>query len=181
MFKISLITTLLLGLLSGSLPCQAGISDAEAVNRAGMQRMLITSTALTSLNLCGNHLGDLKHADEIIYLDQGKIVERGTFDALVNISETPRSLLPKQMDPHGSMANQALQQSKQQPKQLSHGVAHIHSTYNNTVITVTTTGGDTVLWGSCGTAGFKGARREVTVTAGQQAEDLRGGMRAGGS
>ncbi len=49
MLKISLITTLLLGLLSGSLPCQAGISDAEAVNRAGMQRMLSQRIAKTYL------------------------------------------------------------------------------------------------------------------------------------
>ena len=40
MFKILLPTSLLLGLLAGSLSCQAAISDAEAVNRAGMQRML---------------------------------------------------------------------------------------------------------------------------------------------
>jgi len=40
MFKILLPTSLLLGLLAASLPCQAAISDAEAVNRAGMQRML---------------------------------------------------------------------------------------------------------------------------------------------
>ena len=39
MFKFPLTIALLLGLL-GSFPCQAGISDAEAVNRAGMQRML---------------------------------------------------------------------------------------------------------------------------------------------
>ena len=49
MLKISLITTLLLGLLFGSLPCQAGISDAEAVNRAGMQRMLSQRIAKTYL------------------------------------------------------------------------------------------------------------------------------------
>lgn len=40
MFKILLPTSLLLGLLAASLPCQAAISDAEAVNRAGLQRML---------------------------------------------------------------------------------------------------------------------------------------------
>ena len=49
MLKISLITTLLLGLLAGSLPCQAGISDAEAVNRAGLQRMLSQRIAKTYL------------------------------------------------------------------------------------------------------------------------------------
>ncbi|MFP5338216.1 MAG: type IV pili methyl-accepting chemotaxis transducer N-terminal domain-containing protein [Gammaproteobacteria bacterium] len=40
MFKILLPTSLLLGLLAASSPCLAAISDAEAVNRAGMQRML---------------------------------------------------------------------------------------------------------------------------------------------
>ncbi|OCX93690.1 MAG: hypothetical protein BFD77_11765 [Pseudomonas sp. CO183] len=40
MFRFLLPTSLLLGLLTASLSCQAAISDAEAVNRAGMQRML---------------------------------------------------------------------------------------------------------------------------------------------
>ena len=62
--------------------------------------------------------------------------------------------------------------SKQQATQLTHGVAHVHSTYNNTVITVTTTGGDTVLWGSCGTVGFKGARRSTYYAAQVAAEDV---------
>ena len=46
-----------------------------------------------------------------------------------------------------------------QKAQVSHGVAHVHTTYNNTIISVTTAEGDTVLWGSCGTVGLKGARR----------------------
>src|SRR5690606_13837 len=40
MFQHLLPASLLLGLLLGALPCQAAISDAEAVNRAGLQRML---------------------------------------------------------------------------------------------------------------------------------------------
>ena len=48
MFTFPLTIALLLGLL-GSLPCQAGISDAEAVNRAGMQRMLSQRIAKTYL------------------------------------------------------------------------------------------------------------------------------------
>jgi len=49
MFKILPPTALLLGLLTASAPCQAGISDAEAVNRAGLQRMLGQRIAKTYL------------------------------------------------------------------------------------------------------------------------------------
>jgi len=59
-----------------------------------------------------------------------------------------------------------------QKAQVSHGVAHVHTTYNNTIISVTTAEGDTVLWGSCGTVGFKGARRATYYAAQVAAEDV---------
>ncbi|MGY8821936.1 MAG: type IV pili methyl-accepting chemotaxis transducer N-terminal domain-containing protein [Pseudomonadales bacterium] len=58
MFKFPLTIALLLGLL-GSLPCQAGISDAEAVNRAGMQRMLSQRIAKTYLMIGTDTRADL--------------------------------------------------------------------------------------------------------------------------
>jgi small subunit ribosomal protein S11 len=44
-------------------------------------------------------------------------------------------------------------------------VAHIQSTFNNTIITITTSGGDTVSWGSSGAIGFKGAKKGTPFAA----------------
>jgi len=46
------------------------------------------------------------------------------------------------------------------------GVVHIKATFNNTVITITDTKGDTICWASAGTSGFKGSRKS-TPFAGQ--------------
>jgi small subunit ribosomal protein S11 len=48
---------------------------------------------------------------------------------------------------------------------LSSGQVHIHATFNNTIITVTDTDGNTVAWGSAGSAGFKGSRKSTPFAA----------------
>jgi small subunit ribosomal protein S11 len=55
-------------------------------------------------------------------------------------------------------------------KNISEGVAHIHSTFNNTIVTITDHQGNVVAWSSAGTMGFKGSRKG-TPFAGQQAAD----------
>ena len=62
------------------------------------------------------------------------------------------------------------------------GVAHVSATFNNTTITITDMGGNTVAWGSAGKAGFKGYKKSTpfaaTVAAEQAArEALSVGMR----
>ncbi|MBN1444751.1 MAG: 30S ribosomal protein S11 [Candidatus Omnitrophica bacterium] len=52
------------------------------------------------------------------------------------------------------------------------GVAHIKATFNNTVITITDMGGRVLLWGSGGTAGFKGTRKGTPFAAQLVAENL---------
>ena len=46
------------------------------------------------------------------------------------------------------------------------GVAHVKATFNNTIVTITDTKGDTLCWASAGTSGFKGSRKS-TPFAGQ--------------
>jgi small subunit ribosomal protein S11 len=48
---------------------------------------------------------------------------------------------------------------------LSHGQVHIHTTFNNTIITITDLQGNTVVWGSAGSAGFKGSRKSTPYAA----------------
>lgn len=51
-------------------------------------------------------------------------------------------------------------------------VAHVKSTFNNTLVSITTTGGDVVMRGSCGQLGFRGARKGTPFAATQVANRL---------
>jgi small subunit ribosomal protein S11 len=55
---------------------------------------------------------------------------------------------------------------KKARRNVTVGVAHIKATFNNTVITITDTKGETLCWASAGTCGFKGSRKS-TPFAGQ--------------
>ena len=51
------------------------------------------------------------------------------------------------------------------------GLAHIHATFNNTIITITDTNGNALSWSSAGARGFKGSRKSTPYAAGVAAED----------
>ena len=55
-------------------------------------------------------------------------------------------------------------------KNIPHGQVHIHTTFNNTVITITDTLGNTVSWASAGTMGIKGSKKSTPFAAGMAAE-----------
>lgn len=55
-------------------------------------------------------------------------------------------------------------------KNVPHGEVHIHTTFNNTVITVTDAEGNTVSWASAGTMGIKGSKKSTPFAAGMAAE-----------
>ena len=50
------------------------------------------------------------------------------------------------------------------------GQAHIHSTYNNTIVTITDQEGNVISWASAGTLGFKGSKKSTPFAAGMSAE-----------
>src|SRR5512143_3148696 len=56
-------------------------------------------------------------------------------------------------------------------KMVSEGVAHIHSTFNNTIITITDPVGATIAWSSAGSVGFKGSRKGTPFAAQLAAEN----------
>ncbi len=60
---------------------------------------------------------------------------------------------------------------KKTRKEIGFGVAHIQSTFNNTIITITDNVGATVVWASAGTSGFKGARKGTPFAAQLAAKD----------
>ena len=60
---------------------------------------------------------------------------------------------------------------KKVKKNVQTGVAHIQSTFNNTVITITDVGGDTLAWASAGQQGFKGSRKSTPFASQMAAEE----------
>lgn len=51
-------------------------------------------------------------------------------------------------------------------KNVPEGQAHIHSTYNNTIVTITDKLGNVISWASSGTTGFKGSKKKTPYAAG---------------
>ena len=56
-------------------------------------------------------------------------------------------------------------------KNVSEGVVHIHSTFNNTIVTITDYQGNVISWSSAGAMGFKGSRKGTPFAAQQAAEN----------
>ena len=55
-------------------------------------------------------------------------------------------------------------------KNIEKGMAHIHSSFNNTIVTLTDAQGNVLSWASAGELGFKGSRKSTPFAAGQVAE-----------
>ena len=55
--------------------------------------------------------------------------------------------------------------AKKGKRSLSRGQVHIFASFNNTIVTVTDTEGNTISWGSAGSAGFKGSRKSTPFAA----------------
>jgi small subunit ribosomal protein S11 len=67
------------------------------------------------------------------------------------------------------MAKKKTGPKKKVRKQIEHGVAHIQSSFNNTIVTITDTRGNTIASVSSGVVGFKGSRKSTPFAAGQAA------------
>lgn len=55
-------------------------------------------------------------------------------------------------------------------RNVTHGVVHVVSTFNNTIVTVSDRNGDVLAWTSSGTVGFKGSRKSTPFAAQRAAE-----------
>ena len=69
------------------------------------------------------------------------------------------------------MAKETTRVRRRERKNIVSGVAHVNSTFNNTMITITDAQGNTVSWSSAGTMGFKGSRKSTPYAAQMAAED----------
>jgi small subunit ribosomal protein S11 len=68
------------------------------------------------------------------------------------------------------MAARKTIRKKKVKKNIQTGIAHIQSTFNNTIITITDVGGNAVAWASAGQQGFKGSRKSTPFAAQMAAE-----------
>ena len=59
---------------------------------------------------------------------------------------------------------------KNAKRNVPNGVAHIQSTFNNTIVSITDTAGEVISWSSAGASGFKGARKGTPFAAQTAAE-----------
>jgi small subunit ribosomal protein S11 len=66
---------------------------------------------------------------------------------------------------------------KKASRNVSSGIAHIHASFNNTIITITDRQGNALSWATSGSAGFKGSRKS-TAFAAQVAADAAGKLAA---
>ncbi len=68
------------------------------------------------------------------------------------------------------MATPAPRKKRKASKNITHGVAHIKSSFNNTIITFTDQDGNALSWASAGNVGFKGSRKSTPYAAQMAAE-----------
>nr|AKQ04754.1 30S ribosomal protein S11, small subunit ribosomal protein S11 [uncultured bacterium Rifle_16ft_4_minimus_7469] len=68
------------------------------------------------------------------------------------------------------MSNKPSRARKRERKSIPVGVAHIRSSFNNTMVTITDPRGNVVAWASAGTSGFKGSRKGTPFAASVAAE-----------
>lgn len=69
------------------------------------------------------------------------------------------------------MAKEAGRVKRREKKNISSGIAHVNSTFNNTMITITDAQGNAISWSSAGMQGFKGSRKSTPFAAQMAAED----------
>ncbi|HPZ08179.1 MAG TPA: 30S ribosomal protein S11 [Candidatus Eremiobacteraeota bacterium] len=70
------------------------------------------------------------------------------------------------------MAKTSRRTKKKEFKNIVKGVAHIKSTFNNTIVTISDTNGNVIAWSSAGTSGFKGSKKSTPFAAQLAAEEV---------
>jgi small subunit ribosomal protein S11 len=74
------------------------------------------------------------------------------------------------MPPRSKTAGAAKKVRRKEKKNVSFGHAHVKSTFNNTIVTITDPNGAVISWASAGTVGFKGSRKSTPFAAQLAAE-----------
>src|SRR6478672_4562181 len=70
----------------------------------------------------------------------------------------------------GSGSASTTKSRKKVKRQISDGIAHIYSSFNNTIVTITDVQGNTVAWTSAANCGYRGSRKSTPYAAGEAAQ-----------
>jgi small subunit ribosomal protein S11 len=76
----------------------------------------------------------------------------------------------KKSDENKDAAPAAVKTRKKAKRQVSEGVAHVHASFNNTIVTITDRQGNTLAWATSGGSGFRGSRKSTPFAAQVAAE-----------
>ncbi len=76
----------------------------------------------------------------------------------------------KKVDDKKDAAPAAVKTRKKAKRQVSEGIAHVHASFNNTIITITDRQGNTLAWATSGGSGFRGSRKSTPFAAQVAAE-----------
>ena len=68
------------------------------------------------------------------------------------------------------VAKKVVRTKRKERKNIEHGMVHIRSTFNNTIVTITDTKGNAISWASAGGLGFRGSRKSTPYAAQMAAE-----------
>ena len=69
------------------------------------------------------------------------------------------------------MAKPSTRVRKKVKKNVAEGIAHVHASFNNTIVTITDVAGNVISWCTSGSKGFKGSRKSTPFAAQMAAED----------
>lgn len=70
----------------------------------------------------------------------------------------------------GSGGSASAKGRKKVKRQISDGIAHVYSSFNNTIVTITDVQGNTVAWTSAANCGYRGSRKSTPYAAGEAAQ-----------
>lgn len=70
----------------------------------------------------------------------------------------------------GAKAGKATKARKKIKRQIAAGIAHIYSSFNNTIVTITDVQGNTLVWTSAANCGYRGSRKSTPYAAGEAAQ-----------
>lgn len=93
-------------------------------------------------------------------------------DTLVKTDEIKETAAPSEKAEEGKKVRTPRTKRKKSVRQVSHGRAYVHATYNNTIVTLTDMNGNVLGWSSAGKVGFTGPKKSTPYAASMIIKDV---------
>ena len=95
---------------------------------------------------------------------------KGPRKAAIKVMQAGHHLAARPWTTGFAMAKASTRVRKKVKKNVAEGIAHIHASFNNTIVTITDRQGNTLAWATSGSTGFKGSRKSTPFAAQVAAE-----------